>query len=56
MLVNTKGLRLECERMLDEGLLTPALIYRCKTMVWRKKERSRIRVVQMENFKEVCCV
>ena len=34
-----------------EGLLVPVLLYVSKTMIWREKERSRIRTVQMDNLR-----
>ena len=48
--VDTRGLQLECARVLNESLLLPVLLYRTKTMIW-KKERSRIRAVQMDNLR-----
>ena len=36
--------------VLHETLLVPILIYRSETMLW-KKERSRIRAVQIDNLK-----
>ena len=44
-LVNARGLQLECARVLHEGLLVPFLSYGKETMIWREKEKSRIRVV-----------
>ena len=41
-LVNIRNLQLGCTRVLHEPLLTPVLTYGSKTMIWRKKERSRI--------------
>ena len=29
----------------------PFLMFRSETMIWREKERSRIRAVQMDNFR-----
>ena len=37
--------------MLYEGLLTLVLIYGSETVVWRMKQRSRIRDAQIDNFK-----
>ena len=34
-----------------ESLLVPVLMYGSKTMIWREKERSRIRAVQMDNLR-----
>ena len=49
-LVNTRGLRLECPRVLHETLLALVFMY-VETMIWLEKERSRIRVVQMDNLR-----
>ena len=38
-LVNVRDLQLECARVLHE------------TMLWREKERSRVRAVQMDTFR-----
>ena len=43
-LVNARDLQLECVRVLHESLLVP------EKMLWKEKERSRIRVVQMGNL------
>ena len=50
-LVNTRSLQLECVRVLHESLLVPVLTYGSETMIWKEKERSRIRAVQMENLR-----
>ena len=50
-LVNARDLQLECDRFLHETLLVPVLMYSTETMLWREKERSRVRVVQMNNFR-----
>ena len=34
--------------VLHETLLIPALMYGSETMLWKEKERSRIRAVQMD--------
>ena len=44
-LVNAKDLQIECARVLHERLLVPVLMYGSKTMLWKEKERSRIRAV-----------
>ena len=41
-------------RDLHEGLLV--LLYGSETMIWREKERSMIRAVQMENFRGLLCI
>ena len=45
-LVNTRGLELDCARVLHDSLLLPVLMYDSETMLWKKKEKSRIRTVQ----------
>ena len=50
-LVNVRSLHLECARVLHESLLMPVLTYSSGTMIWREKERSRIRTVQMDNLR-----
>ena len=45
------GLQLEFARVLHESLLVPVLTYYRETMIWREKERSRIRAVQMDNLR-----
>ena len=37
--------------VLHETLLVPVLIYSSETMLWKEKERSRVRIVQMDNLK-----
>ena len=49
--VNVTGLRLECAMVLHESLLVPVLMYVSDTMIWKEKERSRIKAVQMNNFR-----
>ena len=34
-----------------EGLLIPVLMYRSEMMVWKVKEKSRIKSVQMDNLR-----
>ena len=50
-LVNVRGLQVKHARLLHEALLVPVLMYGSKTMIWREKERSGIRVVQMDNLR-----
>ena len=50
-LVNARDLQLECARVLHETLLVPVLIYGSETMLWKEKERSRTRAVQMDNLR-----
>ena len=48
-LVNASDLQLRCARVLHETLLGPVLMYGSGTMLWREKERSRVKAVQMDN-------
>ena len=50
-LVNARDLQFECTRVLHETLPVPALLYVSETMIWREKERSRIRAIQMDTSK-----
>ena len=50
-LINARGLQPECVRVVHEALLMPVLLYGNETRIWREKEGSRIRVVQMDNVK-----
>ena len=50
-LVNARRLQLESARVLHESLLVPVLTYGSETMIWREKENSRIRAVQMDNLR-----
>jgi len=52
-LVNEKHLDLKCVRTLHEKLLVPTLLYGSECMLWKEKERSRIRAVQMDNLRGV---
>ena len=49
-LVNTRDLQFECAIVLHERLLVPVLMYGSETL-WKEKERSRIRAVQMSNLR-----
>ena len=44
-LVNARGLQLECARVLYVSLLMPGLLYSSEPMIWKEKERSRIKAV-----------
>ena len=55
-LVNDMCLQLDCTRVLHEGLLVPVLLYGSKTIIWREKERLRIRSVQMNNLRGLLAV
>ena len=48
---NARDLQHECARVLHETLLVPILMYGSETMLWKEKERSRIRAVQIDNLK-----
>ena len=50
-LVNVRCLQLECARVLHEKLLVPVLTYDSEKMIWKEKDRSRIRAVQMDNLR-----
>ena len=50
-LVNSRSLQFECVRVLRESLLVPVLMDSSETMIWREKERFRIRAVQMDNLR-----
>ena len=52
-LVNARSLQLECGRVLHESLLVLILTYGRETMTLREKEGSRIRAVQMDNFRDL---
>ena len=47
---NAKDLQLECARFLHETLLLPVLMYGSDTMLWREKESSRVRAVQIHDL------
>ena len=44
-------MQLGCARVLHESLLVPVLTNGSKTMIWKEKERSMIRTVQMDNLR-----
>ena len=50
-LVSVRGLQLECARVLHETLLVLVLMYGSETMLWKEKERSRVRAVQVDNLR-----
>ena len=37
--------------VLHETLLVPVLIYGSETMLWKEKERSKVRAIQMDNLR-----
>ena len=44
-------MQLEYARVLHETLLVPVPMYGSETMLWKEKERSRIRAVQMDKLR-----
>ena len=44
-LVKSRGLQIECARVLYEILILPVLMYGSEPMKWKDKERSKIRVL-----------
>ena len=52
-LVIARDLQLECARVLHETLLVTVLTYNDETMLWKEKERIRVRAVQMDNLREL---
>ena len=50
-LISARSLQLECVRVLYDSLLVTVLTYSSETMIGREKERSRIRVVQIDNLR-----
>ena len=50
-LVNIRDLQLECARVLHKILFVPVLTYGSEVMLWKEKERSMIKSVQMDNLR-----
>ena len=50
-LVNVEDLQFQCARILHETLLLSVLMYGSETMLWKQKERSRVRAIQMDNLR-----
>ena len=50
-LANARDLQLQCAIVLHETLLVPVLMYGSETMLWKEKEISRTRAVQMDNLR-----
>ena len=48
-LVYARSLQLECARVFHESLMVTVVTYGSETMIWREKERSRIKGVQINN-------
>lgn len=55
-LVNEKRLNLEFARVLYKSILILTLIYESETMIWKEKDSSRIRAVQMNNLGRIIVV
>ena len=53
---NGRDLQLACVRILHERLLVFDPLYDSETMLWKEKERSSIRVVQMDNLKRMLSI
>ena len=49
--INGRSLQLKCARVVHETLLVPILMYGSETIIWKEKERSRIRAVKMYNLR-----
>ena len=52
-LVTARDLQLECARVSHETLLVTVLTYGSETMLWKEKERFRVRTVQTDNLREL---
>ena len=52
-IVNARDLQTECTRVLHKTSLVPVLTYGSETMLWKDKERSRTRVLQMYNLRSL---
>ena len=50
-LVNARDLQLERARVLHGLFLVPFLMYGSETMLWKEKERYRIRVVKIDKLR-----
>ena len=50
-LVNARDWQLECARIFHETFLVPFLMYGSEMVLWKEKERSRIKAVQMDNLR-----
>ena len=55
-LVNARDLQLECAGDLHETFLVPVITYGSETILWKEKERSRIRAVQIDNLRGLLLV
>ena len=50
-LINARNLQHECAIVLHETLLVSVLMYGSETVLWKEKEISRIRAIQMDNIR-----
>ena len=50
-LVNARDLQLGCATVLNEMELVPVLMYGSEAMLWKEKERSTVRALQMDNLR-----
>ena len=50
-LINSRDLQSVRARVLHETLLVPIFMYGNETILWKEKERSRVRAVQMDNLR-----
>ena len=50
-LVNARDLQLECVRVFHKTLLVPVLMHGSETILWREKEKSRVRAVHMDKLR-----
>ena len=50
-LVNAMEFHVDNARILHETLLLPVLMYGSETTLWKEKERSRVRAVEMDNLR-----
>ena len=53
-LVNAKGLSLDCTRVLHEDMWLSVLMYSRETILWNKRDRSKMQSVQKNNLGGVC--
>lgn len=49
-LVNKKELSLECVRVLHKNMVIPPAMYGSKTIIWKEREGSKTRTVQVNNL------
>ena len=50
-LVSARDLQLQRVRVVHEAFLVPVVMYGSETMLWKEKERPRIRAVHMDNLR-----